>query len=202
MSSRSASCNLGVVPGFSRCRSGVLIVSVWLIQGCASTLPASHTASRTLTTLEEPLRLSRGDWPVELEREPYWRLAAEGDEWALLHVARRRDLLRTGVEHGGPAAEVALRAWPLRPEAWVERGTLCRVLTRYVPEDWGSVLRALRKSATEQGTFGEELDPEASGACEGALSELDGHTAAMAPGVFDEYTAVCQTLGRTASGSR
>lgn len=186
----------------SRRASCVLVASVWLLGGCAPTFPARGASPPPIASPQAPLRLSRGDWPVEFDGDRRWRLAAEGDDWALLHVARRRDLLRAGVQRGGPGAEVALRAWPLAPEAWVERGTLCRVLTRYVPEDWGSVLRALRKSAAERDTFGEELDPEAAGVCEGALAELDGHTAAMAPGVFDEYTAVCQMLGRTASSPR
>lgn len=179
-----------------------MVASIWLLQCCGA--PGSpEVAGNNNPSLSSPrLRLGEGDWPVELAQDNDWRKAATGDEWALLHIARRRDLLRAGVERGGPAAEIALRAWPLAPEAWVERGTLCRVLTQYIPEDWGSLLRALRKSAAERDAFGEELDPEASMACEGALAELDGHTAAMNARVFDEYIAACQALGRAASRQR
>lgn len=148
------------------------------------------------------LSLTRGDWPVELAQNGEWRRASLGDEWALLGVAQQRQSLKTQLETGGPAAGVAVRAWPLASTAWVERGNLCRALLRYPAQDWGSLLAALRHSRSVEDAFGEVLDVDAESDCENMLTALDGLRSEMPPSVFDEYVAACQALGRAAPTQR
>lgn len=143
------------------------------------------------------LAFARGDWPVELQADPEWQSAVRGEAWALLRLGDRRAQLRTRVEAGGPAAEIALRAWPHARFAWAERGVLCRTLPRYVAADWGAILLALRESASSADEFGEVLDPEAAFVCERTFELLDHQAAAMSASVFDEYAATCQAFGRS-----
>lgn len=147
------------------------------------------------------LTLGRGDWPAELQKDLDWQAAAGGDSWSLFRLGERRAQLRQQIEVGGPAAELALRAWPFAKVAWTERGVICRNLPSYAVTDWGPLLVALRESAAVEGEFGEVLDPDAAPSCERTFELLDRQTAAMPEPVFDEYTATCQALGRSSCSS-
>ncbi len=181
---------------YQRCR-GVVAVGA-----CAGVLVACASNAGRPPTAAQPssegggstLSLTRGDWPVELQNNEEWRQAAQGNEWALLGVARQRAMLLAQVERGGPAAAVALRAWSLAPEAWVERGGLCRALPRYAPADWGNLLAALHQSLAVEDAFGEVLDVDAKADCASTLDALRPRVADMPPSVFDEYVAACQAL--------
>lgn len=142
------------------------------------------------------LTWARGDWPVELQRDPDWQAASRGEEWALLRLGERRAQLLRVVEVGGPAALVALRAWPNARLAWQERGALCRVMPRYASTDWAPLLRALQQSAPTEEAFGEILDPEADVSCERAIELTEQQIPKLSAEAFDEYTATCQAFGR------
>lgn len=142
------------------------------------------------------LTWTRGDWPVELQKDPDWQGAARGEDWALLRLGERRAQLQRVVEVGGPAALVALRAWPNTRLAWQERGVLCRVMPRYPSSDWAPLLRALSQSSLTEAAFGEVLDPEAEVSCARALDLADQQVAKLSAETFDEYAATCQAFGR------
>ncbi len=180
-----------------------MVACAGLIFACASRGEGPSTvAPSSFEGVGPQLSLTRGDWPVELQRNEEWRQAARGNEWALLGVAGQRPMLIAQVERGGPAAGVALRAWSLAPQAWVERGSLCRVLPRYAPADWGRLLAALHQSLVVEDTFGEVLDVDAKADCASTLDALRLRVADMPPSVFDEYAAACQALRHSTCAER
>lgn len=163
-----------------------------------SAAPAVPERSPRLLALDTTL----GDWPADLLLDPQWLAARSGDRWSLLQLAERRVELAQQIQRGGPAARIALEAWPLSPRAWVERGVVCSAISRYEVPSWAPLLVALRESVAAEDEYGEVLDPSAALTCDQALVMLDRHVASMPAPVFDEYAATRQALGRSAQGKR
>ncbi len=86
------------------------------------------------------------------------------------------------IESGGRVGSIALDAFSYAPDAFQERGRLCRLLPRLLPQDRRRGLEAFER-LRRPGVQGEVIDGEATYVCRLALSSL--RRASLSPGERD-----------------